>query len=126
MKKFISAVTLGFLPFIAMAQTFQTNQGLDNLLSSFGSVLSKLFPIAVAIAVLSLFYNIIMFIITRSSGDTAKHSGFKEGILYSVAAVVVMLTFFGIVRIIANTLGIGGAVGAGINNSDIPRVQIIP
>lgn len=125
MKKFISAATLGFLPFIAMAQSFQTNQGLDNLLSSFGGVLSKLFPIAVAIAVLALFYNIIMFIVTRADGGE-KHAGFKEGILYSVAAVVVMLTFFGIVKIIANTLGIGGAVGAGINNSDIPRVQIIP
>ena len=125
MKKFISFVGASMLPFVAFAQTYgtSTNTGLSTLISDFGTVLSKLFPIAVAIAVLAFFYEVIMFIINKDK-DVDKAKTFKNGILWSLLALALIFTFFGLIKVIANTLGIGGTVGAGIGTTDIPTVQL--
>jgi uncharacterized membrane protein YjfL (UPF0719 family) len=118
MKRFIAFLSTLTLPVVAFAQS---TGGVLDLLAKFAEILRKLFPIAVALAVLGLFYEIIMFIIHQNDDKGEK---FKKGIAWSLLALVVMLTFFGGVRLIATTLGLEGTIGADLNASDIPVVNI--
>ncbi len=132
MKKIISSLSalsiMALLPAAAFAQqqygNFTTTGGFSGFLNTVSSLISDLFPIAVGIAVLAFFYEIIMFIIAAKGGSTDKTAEYKKGILMSLLAIVTMVAFFGIVKIIANTLGVGGAIGTGIGTSDIPTVQL--
>ena len=125
MKKFISSTALFLLPLAVFAQqsTTQTT-GLDSLLGKITNFMGKLFPIAVGIAVLAFFYEIIMFIYNKDNPD--KKASFQKGILMSLVAIFVMLAFFGIIRVIANTIGIQDTLGAGIDTGSIPSVDLTP
>ena len=118
MKRFIAFVSTLMLPFAAFAQA----TGVAGLIGRFADVLKLLFPIAVALAVLALFYEIVMFIFNKDEPD--KSEKFKKGILWSLAALLVMLTFFGIIRLVAQTLGVGDVIGAGLDSTNIPTVHI--
>ncbi len=122
MKKIISSATFLLLPLAASAQT---TVGLTGLLGKIAGFMNQLFPIAVGIAVLVFFYEIIMFIYTRGK-DVNKTEEFKKGILMSLVAIFVMLAFFGIIRVIASTIGIEGTLGAGITADKIPTVDLTP
>ncbi len=124
MKKIIASISAFTLPLAAFAQTYgtTTNTGLDGLVGKVQDLLGKLFPIAIAIAVLAFFYEVIMFIINKDK-DVDKAKTFKNGILWSLLALALIFTFFGLIKVIANTLGVGNTVGAGIGTNDIPRVQ---
>ncbi len=120
MKKILSLPLLAFIPAVAFAQTAGTT-GLAYLVIQIKGLLSALFPIAIAIGVLAFFYELIMFIVHKSD-DKAEQ--FKKGILFSLLALFLMFTFFGLLNVIANTLGLQGAVGAGVGANQIPSVQL--
>ena len=121
MKKIFSLPLLAFIPAVAFAQTAGTT-GLAYLIIQIKGLLSALFPIAIAIGVLAFFYELIMFIVNQKNPD--KSETFKKGILWSLLALFLMFTFFGLLNVIANTLGLQGAVGAGVGANQIPSVQL--
>lgn len=126
MKKIISFGASLLLPVVTFAQnntTVANNQTqIGDIFGWIANIITKLFPIMVGIAVLVFFFEIIMFILNKDNKD--KQDGFKKGILMSLLAIFVMLAFFGIIKVIANTLGIGGTVGASIGAQYIPTVQL--
>lgn len=122
MKKFLSLSAAFLAPGLAFAQaTTAHNTGLYSLVVSIQNLLKLLFPIMVAIGVLAFFYELIRFI-TAKSEDKKKE--FQNGLIFSLLALFLMFTFFGILKVIANTLGVGDAVGAGVTTNDIPTVQL--
>ncbi|MDB4984396.1 MAG: hypothetical protein JWM20_575 [Patescibacteria group bacterium] len=124
MKKFLASLsTFALIPALASAQIIGTSgtTGLGSLVVQFKGLLSALFPIAIAIGVLAFFYELIMFIVHKSDDKAEK---FKKGILMSLLALFLMFTFFGLLNVIANTLGLSGAVGQGVQSNQIPAVQL--
>ncbi len=118
MKKFFItfASILGFAPLFAFAQL--TGTPLANLFNLISSIISTLIPIAVGVAVLFFFYQLIKYI--KSQGDDKAMA--MKGIWQSLLAIFIMLAFMGIIRLVASTVfapgqGIGNGISTG---NDIP------
>ncbi len=91
----------GFLllvPFGAFAAT-----PLVNFVALVESVISALFPIIVAAGILVFGYNIFNYM---SSKDLADQNLYKGGIINSLGALFIIFVFFGIIKVLARSLGI--------------------
>ena len=101
MKKIIS-ITLFSLPFIASAQ----NASVQSLVYAFGLLLKNLIPTAVAVALLFFFWGLAKFI--RASGDEKAIEEGKRTMIWGVVALFVMVSVWGLVYLLQNTL-LGGS-----------------
>jgi hypothetical protein len=100
MKKALTAATLFALPLIASAQT---PSNLTTLISFVGDTLNRIIPLLIAGAVIFFFWGLIQYI--RKPGK-----GGKEIMIAGLLALFVMVSFWGIIRLMQNTLGVSGAV----------------
>jgi fumarate reductase subunit D len=116
MKKFIGIASALLLPVSA----FAAGNTLQNLIYSVQDIITSLFPILVGIAVLFFFYEIIM-LITKGKDKPEEKAKAITGIIYSLVAIFIMLTFFGLVKILASTVGV--QTGDSVTSNDIPTVQ---
>lgn len=124
MKKTLSAAALSlFMPLLTFAQGTGAVPGtfIFNFLNFAELLIKRLFPIGIAIAGLVFIYELIMFIVTKEEGGD-KSTKFKKGILYSLLALFIMLTFWGLIRTLANAFGLN--LGDDITSRDIPTVQL--
>jgi hypothetical protein len=90
----------------------QVNGGaLNSLLNLVSGLSGKLAPILVTVAVLVFFWFIIQFIINGNKDPEAKSASVK-GMMYSIGAIFVMVSIWGIVGFLGNILGInqGGSI----------------
>ena len=90
-----------------------------NIIGIVRTVIGLLTPIAVSIAVLMFFYQIIMYIKSQGT-EKAQH---MKGIWYSLLAIFIMLAFFGIINIVSNAVLGQGQLGGSIGASVIPCVD---
>lgn len=109
---------LGALGFLVLPGiTFAAAQPIVNLVSMIESIFSALFPLAIAAGVLVFGYNIFNYL---RSKDLADQNLFKGGIINSLSALFVLFVFFGLIKVLARSLGIpelGVDLGTA-NNSD--------
>lgn len=117
MKKFIGIATAFLIP---GSVAFAAGNTLQSLITDVQDVITSLFPILVGIAVLFFFYEIIM-LITKGKDDPKKKADAITGIIYSLVAIFIMLTFFGLVKILASTVGVD--TGDSVTSQDIPTVE---
>ncbi len=123
MKKLIASCALGvaFLPAFAFAQT--VGEGLTNvqtIVNKIGDIVELLIPIVFAIALLVFFWGLVKFILSAGDED-AKETG-KRIMIWGIIALFVMSAVWGLVRLLASTLGIN------TNDTTItpPSVNITP
>jgi hypothetical protein len=106
MKKFIY-VTMSFVPLLASAQTAaSTVSGLGTVITSIRTVLNMLIPVLIALAVVYFFWGLVTYI--RASGDEKARAAGKSQMLWGIIAIAVMVSIFGLVAWLQNTLGIQG------------------
>lgn len=110
MKKFIIAA-LAVAPLAASAQSLGN---LQTLLQSIGNLVNLALPIVVALALLAFFWGLVQYIF----GGAAKKDDAKTFMIWSIVALFVMVSVWGIVRFIGNAFGIdqGGS-------APVPTVQ---
>lgn len=109
MKKIIAISSVWALPFVALAQT----QAIT-ILERFRQILNLLVPILITVAVLWFFWGLIEYI---KGGPEQKDTG-KHYMIWSVIALFVMVSIFGLIGLIGNTFSI--QQGGGINLPQIP------
>lgn len=108
MKK-VTALTLAALvPGVALAQN------LTGLINTFSNILAMLVPIFITLAVLFFFYGIIKYL----AGGAEDKEQAKNIMIWGVVALFVMVSVFGLIRLIGNTLGVGQ--GGGISVPQVP------
>ena len=109
MKKFIYAV-LSFSPMLAMAATAPDLSGISGLITNIGGILNKIIPLFVALAIIFFFWGLVQFL--RSAGNKEKHEEGKNHMIYGVIAIAVMISLFGLITWLQNTLGVssGGSI----------------
>ncbi len=110
MKKHIiklGVVGVALTPFLASAQSFLSI--VYSLTQQFGQIISILIPIVFGMAILAFFYGIFLYIFTQGTDDKAQG---KHVMLYSLIAIFVMASLFGIIQLAQSTLGIGSAGGS--------------
>jgi hypothetical protein len=101
MKKFITAATLFFaLPLIAAAQT---PSNLTTLISFVGDILNRVIPVLIALAVVFFFWGLVKYILNPN------HKDGKKTMIAGLLGLFVMVSIWGIIRLMQNTLGVTGA-----------------
>lgn len=118
MKKSLSFLftALGSVAVVS-AQTTVATQGQVNggailsLLALAQVLVSRLVPFAIGLAVVVFFWYMIMFIVKGNSSADAKDASLK-GMGYSILALFVMVSIWGIVGFLGSLSGIGQGGGA--------------
>jgi hypothetical protein len=122
MKKFIAAIMSFFAPLsVALAQVPvpQTAGGTDaaDILGDIDNILDTVIPILITIAVIIFIVGVIQYITAKE--DDQKKLG-RDKIIYGIIGLFVILSVFGIIAVLGNTLGIGQ--GGTLDSSGIPQV----
>ena len=103
MKKTAAFTILSILPGFAFAQTFNGNF-ITTVVNFLGTIVHFAFPFLTAIAVIVFIVEVIKYI--YSTPEKKKESA--KGLLYSVIALFLVLSIFGIIDILQNISGTGG------------------
>jgi hypothetical protein len=99
-----TAATIAFvaIPALAAGQTTAA-QGLLGTLALANRILNGLVGLAILVAILAFFWGLIQWMF--SSGGEAKSEGLKF-MFYSVISIFVMVSIWGIIRLLQNTFGV--------------------
>lgn len=115
--------TPGTVPGTTSSQGVVTGGFVFGIITFLETLIKRLFPLGIAIAGLAFIYELIMFIWTKGNGDSGdKSEKFKKGIIYSLLALFLMLTFWGIIKVVASSFGL--QVGDDITRKQIPTVEL--
>ncbi len=127
MKKaltFVSIITTSLTYAMAQIQSGQqvggttgNANGLLSLLAIAQTVINRLVPFAIGIAVLAFFWFLIKMIWGSDNPEAKKTS--VQGITYSIVALFLMVAVWGVIGLLANMLGVG--VGGGLPTPTIPQ-----
>ncbi|MEK7646596.1 MAG: pilin [Patescibacteria group bacterium] len=97
MKKLIASL-VAFAPAIALAQPITDVNSLTYKLTNIGNTFIQ---ILIAFAVIWIVYNVVRYIV--KSGDPAERSAIGTSIMWSIVGLFVILSIWGLVRILTNT-----------------------
>jgi flagellar basal body-associated protein FliL len=96
-----------------VTQQASNGQGLLNLVGLASTIANKLVPLFVILAVLSFFWFLITFI-WKGKDDVKEQEKSKIGMVYSVIAIFVMVSIWGIVALIGSVFGVGQGGGIAV------------
>jgi hypothetical protein len=94
--------------------SFAAPTGLTNFVSLLERLVTALFPIIVAGGFLAVGYNLIKYLSSKTSTD---QDVYKAGILNSIFGLFIIFIVIGLIKILANSLGIS-ALGVDIGIAD--------
>lgn len=80
---------------------------LISLINLVQNIVARLVPLAIGVAVVSLFFGIIMFMIKSRSGDDKERTKWLTWMGYSIVGLFVMVAVWGLVGFLASVLGVG-------------------
>ncbi len=90
------------------------------VLSRLQQLLNVVMPILIGIAVIWFMWGVIAYVI---SGDEEKKKDARMHIIQGLIGLFIILSFWGIVGLLNNTLGVGPTK---LNPTDVPCVENIP
>ena len=90
---------------LALAQGSNGANPLFGLIGTARGAVGQLVPLLIGIAVVCFFYGLVMFIIKGKEGGEAMEKS-KQFMIYSLVALFVMASLWGIVGFMQGTLGI--------------------
>lgn len=113
--------TMGGSPFSVTFGNSGANGGqLVGLLNIAQNLVTRLVPFTIGLAVLAFFWYLVLFIWRGGEEPSKRQEGIK-GIGYSLLALFVMVSIWGIIGLLSNMLGVG--VGGGLPPLEMPRVR---
>lgn len=129
MKTFAAALLLGFftLSQSALAQTTPTpgqigGKTLDVYLPSIvGFISSILVPLLFAVAFIVFIYGVFQYFIAGGANEEQREKG-KQLVMWGIIAFVVMVSLWGLVNLIRNTLNFG----ENGNTPPLPTFKVTP
>ncbi len=105
MKKIAIGTLVGLLPIVAFAQ--QTVESLDDVGAFVTYLINLAFPILIAIAVFIVVWGIFKFVL--NAGDEEARKTGRSLILWGVVGIFLMLSVWGLVNIVRNTVALDTA-----------------
>lgn len=93
---------------------------LTDLIQSASKIVSMLVPTMIALGVLAFFWYLVQFI-WKGADDPKKHADGMKGMGYSILAIFVMVSIWGIIAFIGTTVGIGQ--GGGMEPLSLPGMR---
>ena len=105
MKKYaLIPLAAALLPFVAFAQS---SGGVSQLLRDLAGWIDIATPIVFALAFLAFFWGLLRYIFAK--GDPASTESGRNIMIWAVIALFVMVSIFGIIRLLQETFHISGA-----------------
>ena len=98
-------------PLMALAQ-YNPSMGIGGLFGLVGSWVKLALPLLISVAVVWFVWNVFQYTIRAEEEERKKA---KEGMLYGIIGIFVMVSVWGLVGILQSTFGTSGA-GANIGN----------
>ena|SRR3989338_1292395 len=122
MKKIIAFLSF-FAPVFAFAQNTSTN--VQAVLVQIQGVLNIVIPVLITIGIIYFIWNVVTYML---SGDAEKREESRDHIIYSLIGLFVILAVWGLVSIIANTLGVdtSGQLQGGQGLPCIENLNVVP
>jgi len=107
-KVFASTAAFALTPFVAAAQFDPGGGGFGDLLANIiGFANQILIPFILGIGFLVFVWGMFRYFIAGGANDEAKESG-KSLMVYATLGFVLIIVFWGIVNLIADSTGFGG------------------
>ncbi len=121
MKKYLGITTgvLALFPFVAGAQSGGF-QNLDAALNSIANLIGRLIPLVIGAAVLVFLWGILRFVVASGEEDRSKARNFM---VFGVVALFVMVSVWGLVNFLRNTVGLNGGVNQPPPAPGIPGIN---
>ena len=104
MKKLVAALAI-LGPSVAFAQTSAPVRDFNSLTVKATSIGNTIIGILIAVAVIFIIYNVLMFIVKAGSDD---RKTYQHAILWGIVGLAVILSIWGLVAILTNTFGTSG------------------
>lgn len=82
-----------------------------NLIATVQSIVNRLVPLAIGVAVLALFYGIIKFIMSNKEGNEKGHADAIKFMGMAILALFVMVSVWGLVGFLGSIVGVGQGGG---------------
>ncbi|OHA93672.1 MAG: hypothetical protein A3H52_01755 [Candidatus Zambryskibacteria bacterium RIFCSPLOWO2_02_FULL_39_26] len=120
MIKKISIISSILLPATSLAAL----DGLRSFLTTFGGLLNQAITIVFGLAVVYFFWGIGQFVL--HAGDQKMRDEGKKKILWGVIALFVMVSIWGIVKFIGDTLGVETDIPGGLPAPDFRGDVVLP
>lgn len=99
---------------------FSQNNALVQMLTLVRSIADRLIPILVAFAVLAFFWFLVRFI-WKGASDPAEREKMKGGMVWSVLAIFVMVSVWGLIGLISSITGV--QTGGTMHGFKLPGAQ---
>lgn len=116
------------LPVLAFAQANQPVTNISGLLNRLTNIINLIIPFLVGLAVLFIIYGIVNFI--SSAGDEEARANAKQFIIWGIIGVFLMLSIWGLVNILVNSIPVDNAKLqndlSNPNNRGIPVTPVQP
>lgn len=109
MKKIFYTVLSLLFPVAAFAQTLNFNQ-LETPVSSLGNIINKIIPVVIGAAVLVFLWGVLKYVV--AGDDPEKRADARWFMVWGIVALFVMVSVWGLVRILQNTIGVSSSSGA--------------
>ena len=110
MKKILVGALIFSLPLIASAQNI--NQALIKI----SGIINLIIPILIALALVVFFWGLVKYIWSSGEG----HEEGKNVMIAGLVSLFIMVSVFGIIRLVGDTFGVWG----GNNTFIAPRVEV--
>lgn len=104
-----------FVPLIASAQS------ITSVTTLISSLINYAIGILIGVAIIAFFVGLIKYLF-KSTGDTTEKGKAAKLMIYGVIAIAVMLSIYGLVRLLQNTFGVGN--GSAVPPPSIGQLQI--
>jgi hypothetical protein len=123
MKKFLVALGLSLLPFVALAEDLDDDgggligaaTGLTSVVEELTKAANALIPFFLAIAVVVFIYGVIKYILVTGAEEKSQARGY---IIYGIIGIAVIISLFGVVKLLQTTFGVTNPA-----TIDIPQFQ---
>jgi len=104
-QSIVAGITLAVLLFPSSVFAATAARTIQDVLRNIGDVIKVATPVVVALALLAFFWGLAMYIFQTGDGEKRKKG--LSMMVWGIVALFVMLSVFGIINLIQNSLGVG-------------------
>jgi len=115
MKKLVYSIVSFLFPVVAFAQAINFNN-LNTPISGLTTIINRIIPLIIGAAMLVFLWGVLRYVLAES--DPAKRAEARSYMVWGIIALAVMVSVWGIVRLLQGTLGVSG--GGSIDYPTIP------
>jgi len=113
-KVLVVSALLYAVPFLAFADVLDTSKGIGKVIALLTGLVNALIPLLVGAALVAFFWGLVLYIF-KDAGEGGGPG--KKLMIWSLVALFVMVSVWGIIRLAQESLGITGS-----ETVPVPRV----